>query len=45
MLMPALLTRMSIRPSSRTARSTMVVTADLSVTSAVTDIRLDAALL
>src|SRR5882724_3748045 len=33
-LMPALLTRMSIRPSSRTVRSTMVATADLSVTSA-----------
>src|SRR5882672_7481494 len=39
-LMPALLTRMSIRPSSRTVRSTMVATADLSVTSAGTDIAL-----
>src|SRR6266704_186801 len=39
-LMPALLTRMSIRPSSRTVRSTMVATADLSVTSAVTDMAL-----
>src|SRR5450755_995665 len=37
-LMPALLTRMSIRPSSRNVRSTMAVTAALSVTSATTDI-------
>src|SRR6266851_6676051 len=36
-LMPALLTRMSIRPSSRLTRSTTAATADLSVTSAVTD--------
>src|SRR5450631_481677 len=39
-LMPALLTRMSIRPSSRKLRSTMAVTAALSVTSATTDIAL-----
>src|SRR5450432_1009495 len=37
-LMPALLTRMSIRPNSRNVRSTMAVTAALSVTSATTDI-------
>src|SRR5947207_15423846 len=40
MLMPALLTRMSIRPSSRLTHSTMSVTAALSVTSAVMDIAL-----
>src|SRR6266446_7803630 len=40
MLMPALLTRMSIRPSSRLTRSTMAVTAALSMTPAVTDIAL-----
>ena len=39
-LMPALLTRMSIRPSSRTTRSTMAATAALSVTSAATEIAL-----
>src|ERR1700687_976533 len=39
-LMPALLTRMSIRPSSRKVRSTMAVMAALSVTSATTDIAL-----
>src|SRR5438876_4160654 len=40
MLMPALLTRMSIRPNSRLTRSTMAVTAALSATSAATDIAL-----
>jgi len=40
MLMPALLTRMSIRPSSFAARATISATADLSVTSATTDIAL-----
>src|ERR1700730_7442220 len=39
-LMPALLTRMSIRPSSRLTRSTILATAALSVTSAMTDIAL-----
>ena len=38
--MPALLTRMSIRPSSRPTRSTMAATAALSVTSATTEIAL-----
>src|SRR6266404_6278353 len=37
---PALLTRISIRPSSRLTRSTISATAALSVTSAVTDIAL-----
>ena len=40
MLMPALLTRMSMRPSSLATRSTMAATAALSVTSAVTAIAL-----
>src|ERR1700686_677776 len=39
-LMPALLTRMSIRPRSRTVRSTMAATASLSVTSVATEIAL-----
>src|ERR1700737_1789780 len=39
-LMPALLTRISIRPNSRTVRSTISATAALSVTSAGTDIAL-----
>jgi hypothetical protein len=39
-LMPALLTRISIRPSARTVRSTIAVTAALSVTSALTEIAL-----
>src|SRR4051812_71446 len=40
MLMPALLTRISIRPSSRITRAVMAATASLSVTSATTEIAL-----